>query len=412
MTSGTDARSVRPREKERPIPKEQLPPLAFGRRFVPEPVLEMARVVRKWRARGPHLTSYAPVSTLELPSHTPSRACVPAIDFHTHLGRWLSSKGEWMQPDVGFVVNLMDSCNVASLVNLDGRWGLELEENLERYDWAHPGRFFTFCHLDWRLLNQPDGPDRLVDSLRNSVAAGARGLKIWKDLGMTVEVRGRRILPDDPMLSPVWEEAGALGIPVLIHVGDPLAFFQPVGRHNERLEELLRYPSSSRQRGGLQEFHGLIDSLEHTVASHPRTTIIGAHGFYPENLARVSEMFDCYPNFHIDVAWVAAQLGRQPRAAQALLMKHPDRVLFGTDVFPTRAGIYHAYFRLFETADEAFSYTDDPVPGSGRWPIYGLDLPHSVLEQVYRDNACRLLGLPSSGARPQAERLGAAQFQS
>ena len=378
---------------------------------MPETVLTLARGVRRWRARGPRLASYTPVSTLELPSHIPSRACVPAVDFHTHLGRWLSSKGQWMQPDVGHVLDLMDSCNVTGLVNLDGRWGRELEDNLDRYDRAHPDRFFTFCHLDWRVLGKSDGPDLLVESLRRSVAAGARGLKVWKDLGMTVEVRGRRILPDDPMLDPVWEEAGALGIPVLIHVADPLAFFQPVDCNNERLEELLRYPSSSRQRGGLEEFHRLKDSLEHLVASHPRTTVVGAHGFYAENLARVSDMFDRYPNFHIDVAWVASLLGRQPRAAQALLTGHPDRVLFGTDVFPMRAGIHRLYFRLFETADEAFPSTDEPGPGSGRWPIYGLDLPVTVLEKVYRDNARRLLVLASRGVPQPTPPVGVPQLQ-
>ena len=86
-------------------------------------------------------------------------------------------------------------------------------------------------------------------------------------------------------------------------------------------------------------------------------------------------MFDRYPNLFIDIAWVALQLGRQPRAARSLLMKHPDRVLFGTDVFPLRASIFHVNFRLLETADESFSYTDEPVPGSGRWSIYGLELP-------------------------------------
>jgi len=398
-------------DKENAGPEDQAPAAAFRHRFVPGPLLPMARAVRRFQARGPRLSTYAPISTLEQVSHAPSRACVPAIDFHTHLGRWLSDTGEWMQDDVGRVVDLMDSANVVALVNLDGRWGRELEENLDRYDRAHPGRFFTFCHLDWRALGEPDGPDRLVHSLRRSVAAGARGLKVWKDLGTKVEVRGRRILSDDPMLDAVWEEAGALGIPVLVHVVDPLAFFQPVDRHNERLEELLLHPKDSRQQGGVTEFHRLIDSFEHLVASHPGTLFVGAHGLYAENLGRVSEMFDRYRNLFVDVAWVALQLGRQPRAARALLMKHPDRVLFGTDVFPLRAGIFHVNFRLFETADEAFSYTDDPVPGSGRWPIYGLDLPHTVLEQIYRNNACRLLGLPSSGAEERAEPVGTAQFQ-
>jgi predicted TIM-barrel fold metal-dependent hydrolase len=385
-------------------------PPAFRHRFIPAPLVPVGRALRRFQARGPRLRSYAPVSTLELPSHTPTRAAVPAVDFHTHLGRWLSDKGQWMQHDVGRVLDVMDSANVTTLVNLDGRWGRELEANLARYDRAHPGRFFTFCHLDWRVLSEPDGTDRLVESLRRSVAAGARGLKVWKDLGMTVEVGGRRILPDDPVLDAVWEEAAVLGIPVLIHVADPLAFFLPVDHRNERLEELLRHPKSSRQHGGVEEFHRLIDSFEHLVASHPRTVFVAAHGLYAENLGRVSELFDRYRNLYIDVAWVALQLGRQPRAARALLLKHPDRVLFGTDVFPLRASVFHVNFRLFETADEAFSYTDDPAPGSGRWPIYGLDLPHDVLERVYRDNALQVLGLSSPNGGHRSQRVGAAQL--
>lgn len=300
-----------------------------------------------------------------------------------------------MEKDIDRLCDLMTSCNISSLVNLDGRWGRELEENLQRYDRAHPGRFFTFCHVDWRVLERSDGPDRLVESLRRSVDAGARGLKVWKDLGTIVKVRGRKILPDDPMLAPLWEEAGALGIPVLIHVADPVAFFQPVDRHNERLEELLRHPRNSRQRGGIEEFNRLIHSLESVVASHRRTIFVAAHGCYAENLRRVSSMLGEHPNLNIDLGWVALQLGRQPRATRALFMRYPDRILFGTDVFPLRVGILHIYFRFLETADEAFSYTDEPVPGCGRWSIYGLDLPAEVLEKVYRANARRLLGLDS-----------------
>jgi predicted TIM-barrel fold metal-dependent hydrolase len=298
-----------------------------------------------------------------------------------------------MEPDVGRLLELMDSCNFTSMVNLDGRWGQELEENLERYDHAYPGRFYTFCHLDWALLEEPNGPDLLVRSLQRSVAAGARGLKIWKDLGMTVKVRGRLVLPDDPLLAPVWEEAGTLGIPVLVHVADPVAFFLPVDRHNERLEELLRHPAGSRQLGGLDEFHRLIDSLENVIRSHPGTMVVAAHGLYAENLARLSEMLRSYPNFHIDIAWAHMQLGRQPRAARSLLTTYPERVLFGTDVFPLRAALCQVYVRFLETDDEYFSYTDEPVPGSGRWPIYGLGLAPETLGKIYRDNAARLLGL-------------------
>ena len=305
-----------------------------------------------------------------------------------------------MEHDVVRLLDLMDACNVEAMVNLDGRWGAELEENLNRYDRTHPGRFFSFCHLDWRLLNKPYGEDRLVESLRQSVATGAHGLKVWKDLGMMVTARGRRILPNDPLLTPIWTAAGELGVPVLIHVADPVAFFHPVDRHNERLEELLRTPRSSRSQAGLKEFQSLLDAFEEAVASHPATRFVAAHGLHAENLSRVSGLLDRYPNLFIDIAGRAPELGRQPRTARALLVRHADRILFGTDVFPIETSIQQVYFRLLETADEAFPYSSDPIPPNGRWPIYGLDLPSHVLVQIYRDNARLLLGLDQGHREP------------
>ncbi len=305
-----------------------------------------------------------------------------------------------MEPDLGALLARMDACNVNALVNLDGMWDGELEENLDRYDRSWPGRFFTFCQLDWRLLERPNGPDLLVKSLERSTAAGARGLKVWKDLGMEVTVEGRRILPDDAMLDPVWEAAGGLGIPVLIHVADPLAFFQPVDAHNERLEELLHHPSNSRQAGGLDEFYRLISALQHLVSSHPSTTFVGAHAAFAENLGWVSHLLDNCPNFYIDMGARAAELGRQPRAAQSLMVRHSDRVLFGTDIFPSSTSAYQTYFRLLETADEAFPYSDAPVPGQGRWAIYGLALPEAVLEKIYYANAAPAARPLPPGAGP------------
>ena len=91
---------------------EAPPPLMNSRRRLPGPIVSMGRAVRRWKARGPRLGSYAPVSTLELPDNTPERACVPAIDFHTHLGRWVADNGTWMQSDVQQVVDLMQAVNV------------------------------------------------------------------------------------------------------------------------------------------------------------------------------------------------------------------------------------------------------------------------------------------------------------
>ncbi len=380
----------------------------LARRIAPRPVLEVAQAVKR-RARSlrePRLGAYAPISTLQLPQTEVGRACIPAIDFHAHLGRWQTRDGSWMVPDVRAFVEVIDRCNIAGVVNLDGRWGEELDTNLTRYDRSYPGRFYTFCHLDWRVLDDANGAERLVASLRRSAAAGARGLKVWKDLGMKVRVRGRLLAVDDPILAPVWETAGELGLPVLIHVADPMAFFQPVDCHNERFEELLRVPESA-QPGGMSAYQRLMDSFEAMVANHPNTRVVAAHACCAENLSYVSDLLSRYPNLSIDIGWRQGELGRQPRTARRLILEHADRVLFGTDALPPRTSIYEIYFRLLETEDENFAYSDDPVPPCGRWSIYGLDLPPAVLEQVYHLNARRLLNLtdeemppaPDSGQR-------------
>ena len=362
---------------------------------VPVPGRETARraVLRARRLRYPRLDRYAPVSTLELPRTAVAAAAVPAVDVHNHLGRWLHRAGGWMAPDVPALLADMDALNLAAVVNLDGRWGAELEANLDRYDRAHPGRFATFCHVDWGLLAGPDAGDRLAASLRESVAAGARGLKVWKDLGRDrTDAAGRRVLPDDPVLDQLWETAGELGVPVLIHVGDPSAFFRPANRHNERLEELLRSPRSSWARPGLPTLERLRDALLTAVGRHPRTAWIAAHvASCAEDLAAVGRWLDEHPNLHVDVAARVGDLGRQPRAAAALVTSHPDRVLFGTDVFPLRPEEVRIYLRFLETADEGFAYSTAEVPPAGRWTASGLALPADALRAVYRDNALRLV---------------------
>ncbi len=323
-----------------------------------------------------------------------ARARFPAVDAHNHIGRWLAADGSWAVRDTGALLAVMDACNVSAIVNLDGRFGDELRENVRRYDEAHPGRFVTFCHLDWREVAEPGFGDRLAASLRRAHEDGARGLKVWKDLGLHIrDDRGELVLPSDPRLVDVWETAAGLAMPVVIHTADPLAFFDPVDETNERLEELLAHPEwSFADRERFPRFGRLIEALESLVAAHARTTFVGAHvGGYAEHLPWVDRMLTTYPNFHVDVAARIAELGRQPRAARVLVIRHPDRVLFGTDESPPNAAAYAIHFRFLETGDEHFAYSTYEPPPQGRWRISALELPDDVLRAVYAENAVRLI---------------------
>jgi predicted TIM-barrel fold metal-dependent hydrolase len=317
----------------------------------------------------------------------------PIVDAHQHLGRWLT--GGWAAPDVGSLLATMDACGVAGVVNLDGRFGEELESNLDRYDRAHPGRFATFAHWDATLF-VAGAWAALGEHVADSLARGARGLKVWKDLGLHLrDDRGVLVQPDDPRLDPVWDACAAAGAPVTIHVADPIAFFEPLDAANERLEELLANPDwwfGDRER--FPSFDRIRDALEGLVARRRDVTFIGAHVLCSaEDLAWVGRVLDAYPNVHADLGARIAELGRVPRAARSLIERHADRFLFGTDAFPPDPAVYAVHRRFLETGDEAFPYDADPdeVPSQGRWTISGIELSLQALDRVYGANARRLI---------------------
>lgn len=341
----------------------------------------------------PRLQVVAPVTEVE-------SAAVPAVDAHCHLGRWLSDwagrPNEWLVDSPERFLERMADRNVHAFVNLDGRWGAELAANLERFDRSFPGRFATFAHLDWTVLQETPAAasDRLAEQVRAAADEGAAGLKIWKDLGLTVrDGEGHLVLADDPRLEAMWAAAGECRLPVWWHTADPVAFFDPVDEHNENLEILLERPDWSFHGNGFPTFRRLVDALERVVSDHPRTMFVAVHGgCYAENLGWVGQMLDDHPNLHLDIAARLAQLGRRPRALRSLVLRHPDRVLFGTDEIPHTGSTYPTHFRFLETGDEAFSHTGDPDDlGLGRWTISGLDLPAQALHAVYAENATRLV---------------------
>jgi predicted TIM-barrel fold metal-dependent hydrolase len=315
----------------------------------------------------------------------------PVIDAHNHLPP--SPNGD--SKPVAALVRTMDEAGVHTVVNLSGGHGEALKRRLETYDLAYPGRYATFCNVDWAGVGDDRWAERACAQLRLDVASGARGLKVFKNLGLEHrDTAGQLIMPDDPRISDVWDQAAALSVPVLIHTADPVAFFRPLDGANERWDELQRHPEWHFYGGDYPAFDALLAALYRTIASHPNTTFITAHvGCYPENLQFVSDMLDRYPNMCTDISARFAELGRVPYSARRWFLRYADRILYGTDVAPGVA-MYRNTYRFLETDDEYLDYAPGAdIPPQGRWRIYGLFLPDAVLEKVYSGNASKLLRL-------------------
>jgi predicted TIM-barrel fold metal-dependent hydrolase len=356
------------------------------------------------------LVDYQPKSMLHVPTTVVEKSAFPVIDMHAHLavrtGQANARQSRRAVPPAD-LLKVMDARNIRTMVNLTGGQGERLAGAIAGLDRAHPGRFLTFTEPTWTEAQRPDYAKWQADQLTAAKAAGAMGVKVLKTLGLFLRDKdaagkdGSLVKVDDPRFDPMWEQAGALGLPIAIHVGDPEAFFLPTDRYNERYEELANHPDWSFHGKDFPSFKAVLEARDRVFKRHPKTTFVALHvGHWAENLPAVGEMLDTYPNVHIEIGARIGELGRQPRQSRKFFDKYQDRIMFGTDAVPNGTEtpqqifgmeLYQIYFRFLQTEDEYFDYAPAPVPPQGRWQIYGIGLPEPILKKVYLDNALRAL---------------------
>lgn len=326
---------------------------------------------------------YDPPSSLVVEENHRYRAKFPFIDIHNHYFNMNSA-------DLTDRIKAMDTLNMAIMVNLSGR-GRGSSEHLEaafkNVEGHYPGRFILFTNVEFGDIDHPAWAARVTKQLEDDVKRGAKGLKIYKSLGMfNKDSKGNRIPIDDPRIDPVWAKCGELGIPVLIHAADPKQFWDPIDKDNERWLELKLHPGRRHDTDPVK-WETVIAEQHNMFRKHPKTKFINAHlGWYGSDLKKLASLMDELPNMYTEIGAVIAELGRQPRAAKAFLTKYQDRVLFGKDSWVPDE--YETYFRVLETEDEYFPYHKRY---HAFWRMYGIGLPDDILKKIYYKNAMTLI---------------------
>lgn len=369
----------------------------------------VAAAAMLWPATPP-----APVVPPPVPGWVP--ADIPRIDVHVHVPpeqyRWSAE--------------VFARYGIYIAINASGGHpgGYGLEDTIAASATVN-GAIRSYCSLDFTEVEAPGFSDYAVRTLDECRRLGAIGLKISKALGLGYVLRdGSLLRVDDPRLDVVFEHAGELGMPILIHSGDPVAFFDPPTPDNERFAELSAHPSWSFW-GPIPEgppgavwpsWEEVFSQFEARVARHPRTRILGAHfGNLSEDPERVARMLERYPNLYVETGARVPEMGRFDAARmREIFERFPDRILFGTDFQVGRRGtlalgsagaepdtadripvFYEQQFRYFETDEEDFAH---PTPIQGDWTIDGIALPRELLERFYYRNAMALFGLPEPTA--------------
>ena len=346
-------------------------------------VTNAERQSRRENERALTVEDYVPRSTLVVDAQEVPRARYPVVDAHSHHWPGLTVQ-RWEE-----IVSEMDSLNLQVLVNLSGGSGRTIQRGVEMIKGSrHPDRMVFFSNIDFRQGVVPGFGKRAAEQLEKDVSAGAVGLKFFKNFGIDVHNgRGQRIAVDDPELDPIFETAGRLAIPVLMHVGEPQSFYEPVDRHNERWLELTLLPDRRLPVSQYPSFETMMKERDRRFARHPDTTFIAAHmGWHANDLERLGSLLDGLPNVFVETGAILYELGRQPRAAKAFFNRYQDRVLFGKDRYAPEEFPY--YWRTFETSDEYFEYYRRY---HAFWRLYGMDLDDDVLRKLYYLNALRLI---------------------
>ena len=247
------------------------------------------------------LEQFHPKSQLTTPNHQPDRAKFPVVDVHIHPRLRFRNVPERLDE----FVQIMDEQNIALCVSLDGQLDDQLEEHKD-YLWKkYRDRFLIFANVNWQGNGRKDDPAtwdchrpgfarRIATQLEAAKQQGAVGLKVFKQLGLGYKnPDGSLIAIDDVRWDPIWKMCGQMGMPVIIHTADPVAFFEPIDQFNERWEELSRHPEWSFYGDQFPSHAELLAARNRVMARHPETTFIGAHvANHPENLSQVAQWLD------------------------------------------------------------------------------------------------------------------------
>jgi predicted TIM-barrel fold metal-dependent hydrolase len=330
------------------------------------------------------LKDYRPETSLVVPQTHVPKAKFPAIDVHSHTyARTPEEVAQW--------VRTMDGAGVDLTVVLTGATGENFDRLAAMFLKPYPKRFQLYCGIERTNVESPDYPERAAAELVRCFRRGARGVGEVSDKGSGLTrgpllPRDRRLHVDDARLDSFWAKCGELKIPVNLHIADHPSCWRPPDERQERSPAFQRFNQYGRDVPSHAE---LLAKRDRLLSKHPGTMFIACHlSNQGHDLASLSQVLERFPNLHLDISARAYEVGRQPRTAAKFLARYQGRVLFGTDQGLSN-GMYEAWWRLFETADEF-------MPGPSWWRLYGLELPDDVLEPMYRANAKRLLNWESS----------------
>lgn len=329
------------------------------------------------------LKDYRPKSVYNIQKTMVTKAKYPVIDVHSHpYAKSDDEIKEW--------IKTMDERGVEKTLILSYQTGATFDSIYNVYS-KYGDRFDIWCGFDYSGYNEKGWTKKAIKELERCFKVGAKGVGELGDKGKGLFYSGPNPAPgmhiDDPRMQPLLKRCGELGMPVNVHVAEPIWMYEPIDQFNDGLMNAEKWKIDKNQPDLLQHDE-LIGTLENAVANNPGTTFIACHyANCSYDLNILGNLFDQYSNLYADISARYAEVSPIPRATSAFYKKYQDRLLYGTDM-GMEGSMYDTTFRILQTDDEHF-YEHDLF--GYHWALNGLGLDDETLKKVYGDNARKIL---------------------
>jgi predicted TIM-barrel fold metal-dependent hydrolase len=272
----------------------------------------------------------------------------------------------------------------------------------------YPDLFPFETTFDLRDRDEPGYTTKVIAWLDAAFAHGARGVKIWKEVGMELKKPdGSFLMPDDPLFDPIYAHLEKIGKPLHAHLAEPIDAWLPLDPDSPH----YAYYSSNPQwhlygKPGYPSHAAIIAARDHIMEKHPKLVVVGAHlGSLEHDLDAIAARFDRFPNFYIDTGARTRNLVRHPSdKVRAFFIKYQDRILYGVDASwkpflrPPTEILRQGHVKRLETQyhlDYDYYAGEGEMSYNGR-KVEALHLPRAVLEKFYHGNAERVFALPEA----------------
>ncbi|MFH1068258.1 MAG: amidohydrolase family protein, partial [Candidatus Glassbacteria bacterium] len=318
------------------------------------------------------------------------------IDMHAHIFEYIPGFEDFLRENN---LRLLNIC-VPATDSVHMKWQEEFAELMHlRYGKLHP---FASTFPVYGTFT-PGWSERAIAWLDDSFEQGAVLTKIWKEVGMELKTpSGQFLMPDNPVLDPVYDHLARLGKPLIAHLAEPIMAWQPLAPGDKTSYYATHPEWHFYGRKDMPTWEQIIQARDHVLEKHPDLIFIGAHlGSLEHNVDEVAKRLDRYPKFFVEIGGRVPFLMKQPKEkVRAFFIRYQDRIMYGTDIarlpgespllFKAQREKYFAGELERYLRDYRYLALDEKISSRGE-SVEGLGLPKEVLEKVYSRNAIRIV---------------------